>query len=269
MEKAPKYLQIFVVVYLVFLYAPALLLPVFAFNDSTIISFPLSNFTFDWFLGLRNESALHDALGNSLLVALSSAILSTCLGVLASRASARHEFFAKKSIISFLLLPLVLPEIIIAVSLLVVLSQMGFALSLWTVVLGHTLVCMPFSIAILTSAFNNMDQSLEEASFDLGETGWGTFRRVILPLVAPGIVSSLLITFTLSLDEVIIAFFLTGTGATLPVYIWGQLRFPNKLPNVMALGLLLLLFSLLLLSVGEYFRRRTKQMAGTDSFTGD
>ena len=105
-----------------------------------------------------------------------------------------------------------------------------------------------------------MDISLEEASLDLGETRFGTFKRVILPLVSPGLISSILICFTISLDEFIIAFFLTGTETTLPVYIWGQLRFPAKLPGVMALGFLMLLLSLILLSLFEYFRRRTSRI---------
>ena len=149
--------------------------------------------------------------------------------------------------------------------MLVVLMQLGLPLSLWTVILGHTLVCTPFSIAILNSAFANMDMSLEEASLDLGETRFGTFKRVILPMVSPGLISSLLICFTISLDEFIIAFFLTGTETTLPVYIWGQLRFPAKLPGVMALGFLMLLLSLVLLSLFEYFRRRMNRIVEDQS----
>ena len=254
-------MKVFAYSYLLFLYSPVLLLPIFAFNDSTIISFPLNSFTFKWFAGLTEETYLQESLKNSLFVAISTSILSTCLGILASRASARYEFFGKKSILSFLILPLFLPEIIIGVALLVVLMQLGLPLSLWTVILGHTLVCTPFSIAILNSAFANMDMSLEEASLDLGETRFGTFKRVILPMVSPGLISSLLIGFTISLDEFIIAFFLTGTDTTLPVYIWGQLRFPAKLPGVMALGFLMLLLSLVLLSLFEYFRRRMNRSA--------
>ena len=255
-----KKFQIFAYTYLSFLYLPVLLLPIFAFNDSTIISFPLNSITFKWFAGLTEETYLHESLKNSLFVAISTSILSTCLGILASRASARYDFFGKKSILSFLILPLFLPEIIVGVALLVVLMQLGLALTLWTVILGHTLICTPFSIAILNSAFANMDMSLEEASLDLGETRFGTFKRVILPMVTPGLISSILICFTISLDEFIIAFFLTGTETTLPVYIWGQLRFPAKLPGVMALGFLMLLLSLLLLSLFEYFRRRTNRI---------
>ena len=163
------------------------------------------------------------------------------------------------------MLPLVLPEIIVGVSLLIVLVQLGIELNVWTVILGHVLICMPFSIAILLSAFNNMDRFLEEASLDLGATRRETFFRVILPLVMPGLIASLLIGFTISLDEFIIAFFLTGTEPTLPVYIWSQLRFPSKLPGVMALGFIMLVLSLILLTAGEYFRNKSSALtAGAD-----
>ena len=255
----------FVVIYLLFLYAPVILLPVFAFNDSAIIAFPLKGFTFGWFTGLANESTLYVALKNSLIVAVSASILSTCLGVLAARAAARYQFIGKQPIMSFLMLPLVLPEIIVGVSLLIVLVQLGIELNVWTVILGHVLICMPFSIAILLSAFNNMDRFLEEASLDLGATRRETFFRVILPLVMPGLIASLLIGFTISLDEFIIAFFLTGTEPTLPVYIWSQLRFPSKLPGVMALGFIMLVLSLVLLTAGEYFRNKSSALtAGAD-----
>ncbi|CUH98513.1 ABC transporter permease [Leisingera aquaemixtae] len=260
-----KWLAVYAVAYMVFLYAPVILLPMFAFNDATVISFPLTGFTAKWFGVLWQTEALHGALRNSLVVGLSSAVLSTVLGACAARAANRYRFPLKRGIMSFILLPLVLPEIILAVALLVLLMQLGMPLSLVTVVLGHVLICTPFAIAILSSAFQGLDQSLEEASFDLGETRWGTFRRVILPLVMPGVVSSLLITFTISLDEFIIAFFLTGTEVTLPVYIWSQLRFPGKLPSVMALGTILLVLSVLLLILAEWFRRRSAKKQGIEA----
>ena len=249
-------LRIYAVVYLVFLYAPVILLPMFAFNDGTIIAFPLRGFTFEWFRQLTDLPELHGALWNSLVVAVSTAVLSTCLGVFAARAASRYEFPGKGGIMGLIMLPLVLPEIIVAVSLLVVLLGIGIPLTNWTVILGHVLICTPFSIAILNSAFLSLDRSLEEAAHDLGETKWSTFRLITLPLVMPGIVSSLLISFTISLDEFIIAFFLSGSEVTLPVYIFSQLRFPTKIPVIMALGTLLVLASVLLLSIAEYYRRR-------------
>ncbi len=259
-----NWLAVYAVAYMVFLYAPAILLPIFAVNDSTIIAFPLRGFTGKWFADLWSSEALQASALNSLYVAVSTCIVSTLLGVCAARAATRYPFPGKKGIMGFIMLPLVLPEIIVAVALLVVLVQLGLDLSLWTVVLGHVLVCTPFSIAVLSSAFQGMDRSLEEASLDLGETRFNTFRRVTLPLVMPGIISSLLITFTISLDEFIIAFFLTGTDATLPVYIWSQLRFPAKLPSVMALGTILLLVTIVLLILAEWFRRRSTARRGED-----
>ncbi|WP_083098469.1 ABC transporter permease [Pseudophaeobacter leonis] len=260
-----KLLGLYAVIYMAFLYAPVILLPLFAFNDATIIAFPLSGYTTKWFDVLWNTESLHVAVKNSLLVGVSSAILSTVLGACAARAAARYNFPLKRGIIGFIMLPMVLPEIIVAVALLVLLMQLGLPLSLWTVVGGHVLICVPFCIAILTSAFNGLDHSLEEASQDLGESRWGTFRRVTLPLVMPGVISSLLISFTISLDEFIIAFFLTGTDVTLPVYIWSQLRFPSKLPSVMALGTILLAMSVLLLILAEWFRRRSARKQGADA----
>ena len=185
-------------------------------------------------------------------------MFATILGILASRAVTRYDFIGKQTSITFILAPLILPEIILGVSLLIVLIQLGITLNVWSVILGHTLLITPFSIIIMNSAFNNFDVSLEEASMDLGENQFGTYYRVILPLVLPGIIASLLIGFTLSLDEFIIAFFLTGTDTTLPVYIWSQLRFPKYLPTTMALGTILVIVSLILLSFSEYFRRRSR-----------
>ncbi|HDR29379.1 ABC transporter permease [Rhodovulum sp.] len=255
-------LRVYAILYLCFLYAPIALLPVFAFNDGTVIAFPLKGFTWDWFRQLAGIPALHAAVLNSLKIAVISAILATCLGVLAARAATRFAFPGKKGVMGLIMLPLVLPEIIVAVSLLVVLLQLGLSLGAWTVILGHVLIATPFAIAILNSAFQGLDRSLEEVAVDLGETKWSSFRLVTLPLVMPGIISSLLIAFTISLDEFIIAFFLTGTEPTLPVYLWGQMRFPQRLPVIMALGTILVLASVLLLAIAEYARRRGAARTG-------
>jgi len=255
-------LRVYAVVYLAFLYAPIVLLPLFAFNSSTIIAFPLSGFTTDWFVALTDRPELHRAVRYSLGIAAVTAVLATLLGICAARAGTKYRFPGKGPVLGFIMLPLVLPEIIVAVSLLVVLLRLGVPLSAFSVILGHVLICTPFSIAILNSAFASLDQSLEEAAYDLGEGPWSAFRLVILPLVMPGIISSLLISFTISLDEYIIASFLTGTRPTLPVYLFSQMRFPQELPVVMALGSVLVLLSVVLLTIAEYFRRRGVARAG-------
>ena len=262
-------LRVYAIAYLLFLYAPIALLPIFAFNDATIIAFPLSGFTTDWFGELMTNTSLHTAVGNSVFIAVMTAVLSTLLGVCAARAGAMARFPFKAGIMGFIMIPLVLPEIIVAVSLLVVVVQIfDLGLSNWTIIAAHVLICTPFCIAILNGAFQNLDPAMEEAAMDLGESRFGAFRAVTLPLVMPAIVSSMLIAFTISLDEFIIAFFLSGVSPTMPVYIWGLLRFPASLPVVMALGTLLVTLSIILLTLAEILRRRGMARAGVSDKGG-
>ncbi|MBY6047409.1 ABC transporter permease [Vannielia litorea] len=263
LSKRGGWLGVYAIFYLVFLYAPIFLLPTFAFNDSTVIAFPLQGFTTEWFSGLSGVPALTGAVKTSLLIAVTSALLATTLGLCAARAGVRYRFPGKGPIMGLIMVPLVLPEIIVGVSLLVVIvSILGLPLSSWTVILGHTLICTPFAVAILNASYQSLDTSLEEAAIDLGETPASTFRLITLPLIMPGIIASLLISFTISLDEFIIAFFLTGAEPTLPVYIWSQLRFPQKLPIVMALGTILVAASIVMLTLAEIMRRRGLKKAG-------
>lgn len=249
-------LRAYAIGYLVFLYAPIFLLPLFAFNDSRVIAFPLSGFTTRWFTEMWADAQLFRALKNSLVISCSTAVIATVLGIFAARATTRFRFPAKGGLLGLVMLPLVLPEMIVAMSLLLVLLAVGFKLSVVTIILGHVLICTPFAVAILSSAFQSLDRSLEEAAYDLGETPLSAFRLIILPLVMPGIISSLLICFTISFDEFIIAYFLGGTETALSVYIYGQFRFPAKVPAMLALGTILVLVSIVLLSIAEYFRRR-------------
>lgn len=259
-------LRTYAILYLAFLYAPILLLPLFAFNDGTIIAFPLKGFSTRWFEAMWAEGPLMDAVQNSLIVASCSAVLATILGIFAARASTRFEFPGKGPIMALIMLPLVLPEIIVAMALLVILLQIGIPLGLVTIILGHTLICTPFAIAILSAAFQSLDKSLEEAAYDLGETRISTFRLVILPLVLPGTVASLLISFTISMDEFLLAQFVGGTTPTLPVYIFSQLRFPKSIPVIMAAATCLVALSICLLIIAEYFRRRgVARTGGKDS----
>ncbi|WP_188781555.1 ABC transporter permease, partial [Gemmobacter aquaticus] len=220
------------------------------------IAFPLQGFTTNWFAEMWADQQLFVAFRNSLLIAVTSSIFATILGIFAARASTRYKFPGKGGILGLIMLPMVLPEMIFAMALLVVLVAVGVPLSLFTIILGHVLLCTPFAMAILTSAFQSLDRSLEEAAYDLGETPASTFRLIILPLVMPGIISSLLICFTISLDEFIISYFLGGNQTVLSVYIFGQFRFPAKVPAVMALGFILVCVSICLLTIAEYFRRR-------------
>ncbi|WP_299815094.1 ABC transporter permease [uncultured Jannaschia sp.] len=259
----------YVLLFLAFLYAPILLLPVFAFNDGTAIAFPLNGFTTRWFAEMTQSRELHAALLNSLMVAAAASVLAVLLGLAAARANVRYRFPGKAAAMGLVMLPLVLPEIIVATSLLVVIVQfLEWPLTLWTVTAAHVLICTPFAVAILNASFQALDPAMEEASIDLGESRASTFRLITLPLVMPGIVAALLISFTISLDEFIIAFFLTGSDPTLPVYIWSLLRFPKLLPIIMALGTILVILSILILTLAEWNRRRGLARAGVKDTGG-
>jgi spermidine/putrescine transport system permease protein len=252
--KGGRGLFVYALVYLAFLYIPVMFLPLFSFNDSTFIAFPLTGFTTKWYAQMMADTAMQRALLNSLKVGSAAALISTVLGLLAARAVTKYRMRGSALALGFTSLPLFIPDIVLGISLLLLMNTIKLPLSLYTVLVGHVLICTPFAITVLLSRFEGFDQSLEEASLDLGETGWMTFWRVTFPLVLPGIVSSLLLSFLVSFDDFLIAYFLAGTNATLPIYIWGQLRFPFKLPAVLALGALILMATTALVIFAEWVR---------------
>jgi spermidine/putrescine transport system permease protein len=244
----------YAVLYLAFLYLPVLFLPLFSFNNSMFIAFPLTGFTTQWYAQMWADAEVQHALANSLKVGAAASLVSTMLGLPAAKALTRYRVPGGTAMLGFVNLPLFIPEIVLGISLLILLNSAAIPLSLLTVVIGHVTVCVPFAITVLMSRMEGFDKSLEEASLDLGENGWMTFWRVTFPLVLPGIVSALLLTFMVSFDDFLIAYFLAGTQITLPIYIWGQLRFPYKLPTVLALGAMILLASCVLVVAAEWIR---------------
>ena len=249
-----KGLRVYAFAYLAFLYLPVLFLPLFSFNNSHFIAFPLSGFTTRWYSELFADDAMLRALGNSLEVGAVAALLSTLLGLLAAKAVTQYRLRGTGILLGFVSLPLFVPDIVLGISLLLLLGVTGFPLSLAAVALGHASLCVPFAITVLIARFEGFDPNLEEVSTDLGEDAWMTFWRVTFPLMLPGIAASLLLTFITSFDEFLLAYFLSGTEATLPVYIWGQLRFPDRLPTVLALGALILVASVALVILAEWSR---------------
>ncbi len=251
-----RLLGIYAVAYLIFIYAPVLFLPLFSFNDSTFIAFPLKGFTTQWYVEAYQNERLIQSLMNSIKVGVPVAIVSTIFGTFAAKAVIRYRMPGKAPLVSFIMAPLVVPGIIVGIALLVIINAVGLDLSLFTIGFAHLAPCTAFSMWIMISRLEGFDQSLEEASLSLGEGAWMTFWRVTFPLILPGIIASLLLTFTLSFDEFILAFFLAGQEPTLPIYMWSQLRFPAQLPPVLALGSVILLASFVLVYIAEWFRRR-------------
>jgi spermidine/putrescine transport system permease protein len=265
MERSPlkarnsRWLFVYAVAYVAFLYSPVVLLPLFSFNNSVFIAFPLSGFTTRWYGEMAADRAMHAALWNTLTVGAVAALGSTILGLLAAKALTQGRVPGRTVLLATTNLPLFVPEIVLGIALLLLVTTVGVPLSLVSVTIGHLLICLPFALAVLMARFEGFDASLEEASRDLGEDGWMTFWRVTFPLMLPGIVSSLLLTFIVSFDDFMIAFFLSGTDITLPVYIWGELRFPARLPRVLALGAAILAVSALVIVLAEWLRRAGTQ----------
>ena len=255
-ERPSRPLRTYAILFLAFLYIPVLFLPLFSFNDSLYIAFPLKEFTTKWYAQMLANQQLHAALMNSIRVGAATAIFATILGIFGAKAVTRYRMPGRKSVLVTIMLPLVIPGIIMGVALLILLSRLGITLSLYTVTLGHVLICVPFSMATQIARFEGFDKSMEEAAADLGDNAWWTFWRVTFPIVFPGILASLLLCFTVSFDEFIMAFFLSGTEPTLPIYIWGQLRFPQKLPGVLALGSVILVVSFVVVFVSQWLRGR-------------
>lgn len=255
-ERSSRWLRLYAVLFLIVLYGPILFLPLFSFNASVYVAFPLSGFTTEWYAELFELAPMWDALWNSVRVGAVVSVLSTALGIFAAKAITRYRIPGKGPMVGFMMLPLVVPGIIFGVALLIVMSRLGVPLTLWTVGIGHMIVCLPFAIATLIPRFDGFDASIEEASADLGENAWWTFWRVTFPLVFPGVLASLMLTFTISFDEFIMAFFLAGTEPTLPIYIWGQLRFPEKLPPVLALSTIVILISFVVVFFSLWLSRR-------------
>ena len=135
-------------------------------------------------------------------------------------------------------------------------------LSLWTIGIAHVVATIPFSTLIIISRLDGLGRSLEEAAMDLGENAWMTFWRVTFPAILPGIVACLLLSFTVSFDEFLFALFLGGNETTLPVYMWTQVRFPQTLPTVLALGTCIFLGSIILMTTAEFLRRQGAEVRG-------
>jgi spermidine/putrescine transport system permease protein len=153
-------------------------------------------------------------------------------------------------------LPILIPGVIIGIALLVLVNLAGFGPSLVAIILGHTLVALPTTVVVMRSRFAAIPRSVAEAALDLGARDWTTFRRIMLPLSLPAVISAFMLAFLTSFDEFIVAFFLAGTEPTLPLYIWAQLRFPKSLPTVMALGTAVLVGSIAIAVCAELIRRR-------------
>ncbi|WP_413206958.1 ABC transporter permease [Rhodospirillum sp. A1_3_36] len=251
----------YVIAYILFLYLPVVLIPLFSFNDSIQAAFPLKGFTFEWYRTLVGNEAIPAALGNSLVIAFSSAVIATLCGTTIAYLDLYGATPFSAIISGLSRLPILIPGVIVGIALLILVNLVGLGPSRIAIVMGHVLVCLPTTVVVMRGRFAAIPKSIAEAASDLGAHDAVVFRRAVLPLAWSAVASAFTLSFLTSFDEFIVAFFLAGTEPTLPLYIWSQLRFPKSLPTVMALGTLILAVSVALVTVAEILRRRQPSMS--------
>jgi len=224
----------------VFLYFPILLLVIYSFNASRLVTV-WAGFSTKWYVSLMSNEAMLDAAWVTLRVALLSATVATVLGTMAALVLVRiHHFRGRTLFGGMIYAPLVMPDVITGLSLLLLFVGLGFSRGFWTVTLAHITFSMCYSAIVVQSCLVTFDRSLEEAALDLGCTPIRTFFSVTLPIIAPAIISAWLLSFTLSLDDLVIASFTTGPGATtLPMKIYSQVRF-GITPEINAVSTILI-----------------------------
>lgn len=243
------------VLLLVFLQLPILILIVFSFNDSVLLVFPLKGFTLKWYEQLLSATELINAAKNSLIIGAVSSVVATAMGTAAAIAIARYNFRGRDFFLNIATLPLVIPYVVLGVALLILFQAIGVELSIWTIMIGHTIINVPYVMLIVAARLSGFANNLEEAAMDLGATYWGTLMRITLPISMPALMAAFLSSFTLSFDEFSLAFFLAGTQNTLPVYLYSQLRFPNRLPLAVTTAAVVIAVSVIILLLSEWLRR--------------
>jgi len=223
-----------------FLYIPILLLVIYSFNESKLVTV-WGGWSTKWYAGLLENEALLSAAWVTLRVAVISSTLATILGTLAAIVLVRMGRFPGRTLFSGMIFaPLVMPDVITGLSLLLLFVALNLDRGFWTVVLAHATFSMCFAAVVVQARLLDFDKSVEEAAMDLGASPVRTFMQVTLPIIAPSVVSAWLLAFTLSLDDLVIASFATGPGATtLPMKIYSQVRL-GVTPEINAISTILI-----------------------------
>jgi spermidine/putrescine transport system permease protein len=233
----------------IFLFGPIVLLVLFSFNANRYGAFPITGWTLDWYRTAIGDYQIHDALLTTLRVAVEVTAISTVVGTAAAFPLVRSRLIFRDGIRIAFVLPIMIPGLLIGVSLLVLFTgTLRMQLSTQTAVIGQSVYTTPFVILLVAARLQAFDRDLERAASDLGANAFARLRFIVLPLILPAIVGGALVTFTLSLDEFIITYFLIGGHDTLPIYIYTQVKF-GITPEVNALAAMLLAASLAILGL--------------------
>lgn len=256
-----------VLIYL-FLYAPIVILVLFSFNAS-VFGTTWEGFTLRWYVDLFTDRRLMQAFANSIYVGVVSTIIATIIGTLTALALERYRFPGRQTYDGLIYLPIVIPEIVMAVSLLVffalafdvieALFGLRVRFSLTTVIIAHVAFNISFVAVVVRASLKGFDRRLEEAAQDLGADPWRTFWRITLPLIMPGIIGGALLAFTISLDDFLISFFTTGPGGSLlPVEVYGRVKRAIT-PTINAVSTVMLVLSILLVVASQLVQQRNKR----------
>jgi ABC-type spermidine/putrescine transport system permease subunit II len=243
-------LEIYTALALLFLFLPVLMLVVLSFNSSVTGIFPLRGFTLKWYEQAFENRIIWPALQNSLVVAISTAIISALLGTPAAFVLTRRSFRFKSLLRGFLVLPVSLPTLLIGISLLSFFALFSVTRSLLTVTIGHVVYCVPYMLLVVSARLAEFDVAVEDAARDLGATPFQAFRLVTFPLIRPTVIGGMLLIFAQSFDMFVITFFNIGAQSTLPMVIWSMVRLGIN-PSLNALGAMVLGFSILVLLVAH------------------
>ena len=248
-----NWLRVWTLLVLLFLYTPIIVIVVFSFEESAFSTLPWSGFTLEWYRQLLASGQAINSILNSVYVALIVTTVGTVLGTLGSIALVRHNFRGTTIYRALVMAPMTIPGLILGVALLMMFNYLSITRSLQTVIIGQLVFVTPFVLVTVSSRLRGFDPILEEAARDLGASRWTTYRRVTLPLLAPGIISGALFAFTLSFDDFLIAFFTSGAQNTLPVFIFSQVQ-RNTSPVVNAISAVALVVSIGIVAASRYFQ---------------
>ena len=248
---------------LLFLIVPVLVIIPLSFSSSSFLSYPLSGYSLRWYQTFFSSREWLEALGNSLLVAPLATLLAKVLGVLAAMGLVRGEFRGKGLVMAIIISPMVAPVVIIAVGMFFFFAKLSLLNSYIGLVLAHALLGVPFVVITVVAVLKNYDRTLTRAAASLGASPLLAFRKVTLPLIAPGVFSGALFAFATSFDEVVVTLFLASPGQrTLPIQMFAGIR-ENLDPTIAAAASIMTAASLLLLILMEIMRRRSERMRGT------
>ncbi len=238
-----------------FFYLPIAILVLFSFNQSKL-NIVWKGFTLDWYAALWRDAVLVRTLKNSLIVATVTTLLSVVLGTSAGWLLHRYRYRASGLLETLVFLPMIVPEVILGVSLLILFVTIGLQLGYTTIVISHVTFCFPFVMAAVQARLAGLDPALEEAALDLGATPLQAFTKVLVPYLMPAIVSGALMSFTLSLDELIVTYFTASAGTrTLPLEIFGRVK-KGLDPSLNAVSTVFILVTVLAVVLSEALRRR-------------